>query len=164
MRNIETLVRLAIVAACIYVSVLATIDFYQTMKEFADMPPYPLTAQDPMPSDYRKAMWIAFGTHIVASAVAICAAGEYAIHIWLISLLPFHAIPGLFVFVLSLSLLGIIGGGIFFAANWATLLTIICALVGTAVLGLGLALLVEDDSSDRKIRRDRARSEARFRG
>ncbi|MBO9454645.1 hypothetical protein J7376_12145 [Paracoccus sp. R12_1] len=163
MRNIEIFVRLAIVAACIYVSVLAAIDFYSTAKEFANMPPYPLTPHDPMPGDYRKAMWIAFGIHIAASAVAICAAGQYAVHVWIISLLPFHAIPGLFLFVLSLSLLGILGGSIFIAANWVMMLTIIGALIGTAVAGYGLAFFVVVDQEDREIRRRHAQHDARWR-
>lgn len=163
MRNIEIFVRLIIIAACVYVSIQAAVDFYSTSKEFADMPPYPLTPHDPMPSDYRKAMWIAFGVHCAASMVAICAAGEHALKIWVASLIPFHAIPGLFLFVLSLSLLGILGGAVLIAANWITLLTMIGALVGSAALGFVLALLIEEDSSDRKVRRDREFSEARFR-
>lgn len=163
MRNIEIFVRLAIIAACIYVSVLAAIDFYSTMKEFADMPMYPTSPHDLMPGDYRKAMWIAFAIHIAASAVAICAAGKYAIHIWLISLLPFHAIPFLLLFALSLSLLGIMSGTIFIVANWKMLLTIIGALVGTAGLGFFLAMAIEVDADDREARRRRALTDARFR-
>lgn len=164
MHNIEIFIRIAIIAACPYVSVLAAIDFYATMKQFSDMTPYPLTARDPTASGYRKAMWIAFSLHIVASTVAIFSAGKYAIHVWVISLLPLHAIPGLLLFVLSLSLLGILGGSIFVAANWVTMSTIGGALFGTAGLGFCMALFVEVDASDRETRRERARSEARFRG
>ena len=127
------------------------------------MPPYPLTPHDPMPGDYRKAMWIAFSIHIAASAVAICAAGQYAMGMWLLMLIPFHAIPGLLLFVLSLSLLGILGGSIYALASWKLALTIYGTLIGTAAVGYGLAFLVEVDHDDREIRRRHAQHEARWR-
>lgn len=160
---VETALRIAIIAACVYVSVNATIDFYSTMKEFADMPMYPDSPLDPTASDYRQRMWIGFGIHIAASAVAICAAGGHAIKVWLIALLPFHAIPFLLIFMLSLSLLGILGGSVFVFANWEMLLTIFGALAGTAGLGFFLAMTVEVDADDRDTRRRRDRHDARWR-
>lgn len=151
--HLETIVRLIIVAACIYVSALAVIDFYQTMQEFRDMPTYPMTPHDPTAGDFRRAMWIAFGFHVAASAVAICAAGEHALKMWLVALLPFHALPCLFIVVLSLSIVGILGGLVLAAMNWAMTLALIGALVATAGLGYGLAIIVEEDASDRAVRR-----------
>lgn len=163
MRNFEILVRLIIIAVCVYVAVTSAIDFHDTLREYGEMPPYPLTPQDPTAADFQRALWISFGTYMAAGAFAICASGEYALAMWLLVLLPFHALPILIVLFLSVSVVGILGMLVFVAANLAFSLTVLGALIGTAAAGFGLALLVEVDHDDRKTRRERARHDARWR-
>lgn len=163
MSKFEMALRLAIIAVCVYLSVTATIDFYQTSRAMNDMPIYPTSPNDPLKGDYIRALWLCFGIHTAASAVAICASGQYAMGMWLLMLVPFHAPVVLILAFLCITVAGLLGSLLIIATNWLPMLIAFGALIGTAAAGYGLALLVVIDQEDRETRRERARHDARWR-